>query len=300
MSRLRIECENAKKTLSSNMMATINKEALAQPYKTKITRPYFQQANKVLIESTIKSIDMAIRDAGMTKSNIDRIILIGGSTRIPMVQTVLEKYFPDKTLDHTINPDEAVALGAAAQAAIIQSAGQSNTTGKKTLLVHVTPMSLGLRAKDDEMTVIIKKCSKLPAVEKRVYRTTIDNKKSMEIKIYEGEGLNVEENNVLDAFCLSGIAAAPAEKTRMTVNFDIDVNSILKVTAYEIGGNNKRKKMFVNTTKRHLSARDIERMANEHQQYCIEEMKRKEGTEAYCKLQSYCLEMSLQTMGNEM
>uniref|UniRef100_A0A8C2KAZ8 Heat shock protein 5 n=1 Tax=Cyprinus carpio TaxID=7962 RepID=A0A8C2KAZ8_CYPCA len=289
--KLRREVEKAKRALSTQHQAHIEIESFfrGEDFSETLTRAKFEELNMDLFRSTMKPVQKVLEDGDMKKSDIDEIVLVGGSTRIPKIQQLVKEFFNGTEPSRGINPDEAVAYGAAVQAGVLS--GEEDTGD--LVLLDVCPLTLGIETVGGVMTKLISRNTGVPIGKSQIFTTASDNQPTVAIKVYEGERSLTKDNNLLGTFDLTGIPPAPRGVPQIEVTFEIDVNSILRVTAKDLGTGNKNKITITNDQNR-LTPEDIERMVNEAERYADEDKKLKERIDARNELESYAYSLKNQ------
>ncbi|RMY91775.1 hypothetical protein D0862_09650 [Hortaea werneckii] len=294
--RLRTACERAKRTLSSSAQTSIEIDSLFEgiDFYTSITRARFEELCQDLFRSTMEPVERVLRDSKIDKSSVHEIVLVGGSTRIPKVQKLVSDFFNGKEPCKSINPDEAVAYGAAVQAAILSGDTSSKSTNE-ILLLDVAPLSLGIETAGGVMTPLIKRNTTIPTKKSEVFSTFSDNQPGVLIQVFEGERARTKDNNLMGKFELTGIPPAPRGVPQIEVTFDLDANGIMNVSALE-KGTGKTNKIVITNDKGRLSKEEIERMLAEAEKYKEEDeaeaarIQAKNGLESY----AYSLKNTIQ------
>lgn len=264
--RLRSACERAKRTLSSVPQTTVEVDSLynGEDFYATITRARFEDINSEMFKSTIQPVEKVLKDAKMPRDKVDDIVLVGGSTRIPKIQSLVSEYFGGRQLNKSINPDEAVAYGAAVQAAVLT--GQTSEKTQDLLLLDVAPLSLGVAMQGDVFGVVVPRNTPIPTNKSRTFTTVEDNQTTVTFPVYEGERTQCRDNRLLGEFELTGIPPMPRGQAELVTTFEVDANGLLKVSAQDRASGRKASISITNSVGR-LSSAEIDQMIKDAEQF---------------------------------
>ena len=297
--RLRSACERAKRTLSSVTQTTVEVDSLysGTDFSANITRARFEEINAAAFKSTIDPVDKVLKDAKMAREKVDDIVLVGGSTRIPKVQALVSEFFGGRQLNKSINPDEAVAFGAAVQAAVLT--GQTSDKTADLLLLDVAPLSLGVAMQGDIFGVVVPRNTPIPTNKSRTFTTVEDNQTQVTFPVYEGERTQCKDNRLLGEFELSGIPPMPRGQAELVCTFEIDANGLLKVSALDRASGRKAQ-ISINNSVGRLSSAEIDQMIKDAENFKAADKDFQARHEAKSDLEAYIHQIESTISGPEL
>lgn len=302
LGKLRREVEKAKRELSTKTQVRVELEALfeGRDLSETLTRARFEQLNEDLFKKTLKPVAKVLKDSGLSKAEVHEIVLVGGSTRIPKVKELIKTFFDEKEPHTDINPDEAIAFGAAIQAGILS--GDATIMKKNVVLLDVTPLSLGIETLGGVMSKIIKRNTVVPTKKGESFTTTVDNQNTIAVHVYEGERAMTKDCHLLGQFDLTGIASAPKGQPQVIVTFDIDENGIVRVSAEDKGSKNKKEIVIEDRNSGRLSQEEIDRMVSEAENFADEDAAVAAKVSAKHDLEAYIgsLKEKISSMGSKL
>jgi len=296
--RLRSACERAKRTLSSVTQTTVEVDSLQNgiDFQASISRARFEEINAATFKGTLIPVDKVLKDSKIAKDKVDDIVLVGGSTRIPKIQSLVSEFFGGRTLNKSINPDEAVAYGAAVQAAVLT--GQTSDKTADLLLLDVAPLSLGVAMQGDVFGVVVPRNTPIPTNKSRTFTTVEDNQTTVTFPVYEGERVTCKENRLLGEFELSGITPQPRGQAELVCTFEVDANGLLKVSAQDKTSGRKANITITNSVGR-LSSSEIDQMIKDAETFKAADKEFTAKHEAKQELESYVASVEATITGPE-